>query len=85
MSKPAIIYFAPACPRCSTAKNRLEALGYAVEERDAVGLASGQYHDAEAMAELAINGGALPVVVIAGRAVRESDDLYKLIMENFEW
>ena len=83
--KSAIVYSAPSCPRCSAAKNRLEALGYAVEERDAEGLYKGQFKDTEAMAELAVNGGALPVVTVDGRAVREGDDLYKLIMENFEW
>ena len=85
MSKLAIVYSAPSCPRCSAAKNRLDALGYAVEEREAEGLTSGKYRDVEAMAELAVTGGALPVVVVNGRAVRESDDLFKLIMENFEW
>ena len=82
--KSAIVYSAPSCPRCSAAKNHLEALGYAVEERDAEGLTRGEFKDVEAMAELAVNGGALPVVVVDGRAVREHDELYKNIMENFE-
>ena len=63
MSNHAIIYTTPDCPRCSHAKNVLDALGYTIESRDVDALVRGDFADSEAMTELTMNDGALPVVV----------------------
>lgn len=75
----------PDCPRCVNAKNVLTALSYTVIERDVDALVRGEYHDIEALAELSLNGGTAPVVVVDDRAVREGDDLYSLMKEHKEW
>lgn len=84
MTKTAVVYSIPDCPRCTNAKNVLSALGYAVVEQDGEALAQGKIPDSEAMAELVMTGE-YPVVVVDDRAIREGDDLYNLIKEHKEW
>jgi glutaredoxin len=84
-SKTAIVYTLPDCPRCDNAKNVLAALGYSVEVREAKVLARGDIHDNEASAEFHMNDGAVPIIIIDGRSVREGDELYDLVKEHKEW
>lgn len=83
--RQAVIYSQPGCTRCAQAKHVLETLGYSLEEEDADELIRGDFNDPEALAELHMNDGELPVVVVDGRAVREGDELYSLIKEHKEW
>lgn len=85
MSKTAIVYTVPDCPRCDNAKAVLDGLGYSVETRDVDALVRGDYRDVEALTELTMNDGAVPVVVVEGQVVREGDDLYNLMKEHKEW
>ncbi|MCD7896354.1 MAG: hypothetical protein LUG50_06720 [Planctomycetaceae bacterium] len=71
------------CPQCEKAKNALTALSYEVIERDGDALAQGKIHDIEAMSELTVTE-VYPVVIVEGRAVREGDELYRLIQEYKE-
>lgn len=52
-------------------------------ERDGDALAQGKIHDIEAMSELTVTE-VYPVVIVEGRAVREGDELYRLIQEYKE-
>lgn len=73
------MYSKPDCPRCVHAKNTLATLGYRIEERSAEALARGDIRDDEALTELTMTDGALPVVVADGRAVSEGSELYQRV------
>lgn len=81
----AIVYSLPDCFRCNQVKAALKNLGYDVEERSAEALERGEYHDNEALSELTFNDGAVPVVIVDGKAIREGDKLYDMIKEHKEW
>ena len=83
MIKSATIYSVPGCPRCISTKKSLEALGYAIEERDGEALARGEIYDLEALVELNVTD-TYPVVVIGGVAVAEGSELYNQIQEAME-
>lgn len=48
-------------------------------------LVRGDIADSEALTELTMNDGAVPVIMVDGRAVQEGDELYNLIKEWKEW
>jgi glutaredoxin len=70
-----IVYTNKGCPRCEQVKKELKDIGLTYEERMADDLMSGKYKDVEAMAELQMNDGELPVLTRNGIAVT-TDYLY---------
>ncbi len=78
MSK-AIVYTLPDCPNCEQAKDRLKTMGYEIEVRDVEALTRGEIVDIEAMAELNLNNGSVPVIVIDDQAVAFGSELHRVL------
>jgi len=65
--KRAIVWSVAECSMCVEVETRLEAAGYAVEKRSLRALQAGQDADSAAMAQLAMQDMAAPVVWVEGR------------------
>jgi glutaredoxin len=71
--KDAFIYVQEGCVNCKRVQAALAEAGYAVRKRDVNELIQGKVLDIEALAELQLNGGVLPVVVIDGEINHDYD------------
>ena len=66
----AVIYTQLGCSLCGKVRKVLQGKGYEIEERDAEDLLGGHDQDMDAMAQLAMQGMELPLVMIDGDWVK---------------
>lgn len=79
MGMTAIVWTLPECPKCESVISELRQRHRKITRLSLEKLASGEEPDIDAMAHLAMTGGAAPIVFIDGRFL-EPEEINQLIM-----